>query len=213
MNIHTTEAVPINCPPSFPWSDWAFWGLILLIVVNLFTMISWLWEHLWRNYFDRYKIQSAHSPEWLKEHSDALKLAFIRGGLFNEVKRFEKWQGGSIYCFCLINKGTTHDFIYSAKLKNSNGKEIDISTEHILKGYLYTKNDIQRYEYVFENLPHGLSALQGEVWFVAVDDDDFIDVRSPILIIQTAVKKYDLGLTEAMHVRSIGTKAYNQDIK
>ena len=142
---------------------------------------------------------------------DRISLEFTKRGKFGDDQQFVNYKGGAIFCFCLINKGTSDDYIYSAKIINEQGKEKDVSTECIIKGVeISGQND---YEYFYENLPHGIKALQGEVWFVGVEDNEFVNCKKGTLEIETAAKKYPLQITEEMFVKSMGTLPYNKDVK
>ena len=158
-------------------------GSLLLGVSVLFTGGGWFWEHIIRNYFGRYKLDIGHNIHWIKEN------------IYNIVTRFESqnmFSYGSLYCFKIINRGTTHDYIYKAELDNRKGMIIDISADCILKGTPFVK----------ENLPHVLQSLQGEVWFVAAQNENFINISNPEIIIYSAMRTYRLKLGKEMFVVS-----------
>jgi len=158
-------------------------GSFLLGVSILATGAAWIWEHVFRNYFNRYKLDFGHDGNWIQQN------------VYDIVKQFEDkcmFTYGTLYCFKIINKGTTHDYIYRAELNNRKSKIIDISTNCILTGTNYQN----------ENLPHRLNSLQGEVWFAVAKDVDFINVKEPILTIYTAARKYDLIISNNMFVIS-----------
>ena len=162
-------------------------GSLILGISILITGTAWIWEHVGRNYFDRYMLDSSHNLDWVKQNITKIVDTFTDKTGF---------PYGSLYCFKIINKGTTQDYIYRAELDNGKGKKIDVSTNCILTGTNFNN----------ENLPHGLDPLQGEVWFIAAKDADFINIRTPKLIIHTAAKTYILKMREETYIISKSDK-------
>lgn len=163
----------------------AFGSLLLLAFINVIHVLGWLFEHLWRNYCFRYEIRPGHNNDWIKEKMVDIVNEFVR-------KTHYKAGEGSLYCFQVINRGTTHDYIYKAELDNGKGVRVDISVNSILKGSKYEE----------ENLPHGLMPLQGEVWFVAAKNNDFKNIKNPIIIIYSAMRIYKKKIGDGTYIIS-----------
>lgn len=189
---------PISLVKVVPKSDiWAiigsigtFGALLLLTLAELIKIYQWYREHIYLNKKNRYTIDDPHCFEWLINSGTDLRATFIKNlDIFGMVQPPAK---GSIYAFTLINQGTTRDYIYKATIDNGKGKIIDVSIGHILKGNNYDP----------ENLPYGIDPLQGEVWFVGVEDEKFVDVKDPILTIFTAAGIYRLQMDARMLMES-----------
>jgi len=197
--IPTTEVVAkvfsnpsINVVPvSGFWDIVSAIASVVLALSVIFGGFFWLKENYWINRWHRYLLEPGHSEKWIQKNLNQI---------YRKVRDRELLNNGqiakSIYCIKIINRGTTHDYIYRAEFVNYKGKRIDISTDYILKGT----------DFVVENLPHVLLPLQGEVWFIEVKDYSFVLEKRPKLIIYSAAGKYELQMDERMFITSKDTK-------
>jgi len=150
--------------------------------------LLWVKENIWLNRKHRYKLEPGHAELWIQKNMNEIYEKFVERKILSKLMR-----KGSIYCFKLINCGTTHDYIYKAEIINDQGKTIDISTGAILKGS----------DYNYENLPHILMPLQGEVWFLGIENDNFFKIKNPILVIYSGAGTYRFKMSDKMFVTSI----------
>lgn len=166
-----------------------FWSLVFLIFINLITAFFWLRENIYINRKKRYLVEEGHPEEWINTNLSKIDQGFVKNKIFPNGLRQK-----TIYCIKIINRGTTNDYIYRAELVNSKGEKVDVSTDCIIKGTPLT----------FENLPHKLEALQGEVWFLGLKDERFLLEKKPTLVIYSAAGEFPLHMNEKMFVSMHG---------